>query len=86
LCKSRKKCDIDPDKDYTSIWERKHEPYTEIPNSPRSKKVRQVKNKLKSMLIISFDIIMIVHKESMADQTVSFAYCCDVLWQLHENV
>jgi hypothetical protein len=32
------------------------------PNSPRPKKVRQVKSKVKSMLIIFFDIKEIVHK------------------------
>jgi hypothetical protein len=32
------------------------------PNSPRAKKVRQVKSKVKSMLVIFFDIKGIVHK------------------------
>jgi hypothetical protein len=35
----------------------------ESPNSPRLKKLRQAKNKVKSMLIIFFDINGIVHKE-----------------------
>jgi hypothetical protein len=35
---------------------RKHEPYTESPNPPRPKMARQVKSKVKSMLIIFFDI------------------------------
>jgi hypothetical protein len=47
----------------------------EIPNSPRAKKVRQVKTKVKSMLIVFFDIKGIVHKEFvLAGQTVNSAY------------
>jgi hypothetical protein len=47
----------------------------------------QVKSKVKSLLIIFFDIKGIVHKEFiLAGQTVSSAYYCDVLWRLHENV
>jgi hypothetical protein len=46
-----------------------------------------VKSKVKSMLIIFFDIKGIVHKEFvLADQTVNSAYCCDVLRGLCENV
>jgi hypothetical protein len=63
LWKSRKKCDEDPGIDLTSVRGRKHEPYMESPNSPRPKKVRQVKNKVKSMLIIFFDIKGIFHEE-----------------------
>jgi hypothetical protein len=36
--------------------------YTESPNSPRPEEARRVKSKVKSMLIISFDIKGIVHK------------------------
>jgi hypothetical protein len=51
----------------------------------RLKKVRQVKSKVKSMLIIFIDIK--VHKEFvLAGQTVNSAYYCDVLWRLHEDV
>jgi hypothetical protein len=43
---------------------RKYEPHTESQNSPRPKNARQAKNKVKSMLIIFFDIMgLIVHKE-----------------------
>jgi hypothetical protein len=56
LYNSRKKCDGDPGNDLTSVRGRKHEPYTESPNSPRTKKARQVKSKIKSMLIIFFNI------------------------------
>jgi hypothetical protein len=66
---------------------RKHGLYTDSPYSPRPKKVRQVKSKVKSMLIIFFDISGIVHKEFvLAVQTVCCAYYCDVLRPLHENV
>jgi hypothetical protein len=59
----------------------------ESPNSPRLKKARQVKSKVKSMLIIFFDIKGIVHNEFvLADQTVNFAHYCDVLRRLRENV
>jgi hypothetical protein len=47
LCKCRKKCETE-----TIVRGRKHEPYTESPNSPRPKKERQVK----SMLVILLDI------------------------------
>jgi hypothetical protein len=50
------------------------------PNSPRPKKARQIKSKVKGMIIIFFDIKKIVHKEfNMAGQTVNFTYYCDVL-------
>jgi phage portal protein BeeE len=50
------------------------------PNSLRPKKVRQVKSKVKSMLIIFFDINEIAHKEFvMADQTGNSTYYSDVL-------
>jgi hypothetical protein len=45
------------------------------------------KSKVKSILIIFFDIKGIVHKEfALADQTVIFVYYCDVLRRLRENV
>jgi hypothetical protein len=48
---------------------------------------RQVKSKVKSMLIILFDIKRIVHKEIiLVGQTVNFVYFCDSLWRLRENV
>jgi hypothetical protein len=49
------------------------------PDSPRSKKVRQVKTEVKSMLIIFLGIKSIVHKEIvLVGQTVSSADYCDV--------
>jgi hypothetical protein len=64
---------------------RKHEPYTEGPNSPRPKKIRQMKNKARIMLVNFFDIKGSVHKEFiLAGQTVNSAYYCNILWQLHE--
>jgi hypothetical protein len=62
LCKSRKKCDGDPEKDQTSVRGRKHEPHTERPDSPRPKEARQVKSEVKSMFIILFYIRGIVYK------------------------
>jgi hypothetical protein len=51
------------------------------------KKARQVKSKVRSMLIIFFYIKGIVYKEFiLAGQTVNSAYYCDILWLLHENV
>jgi hypothetical protein len=47
----------------------------------RLKEARQVKNKVKSMLIIFFDIKWIVHNEFVLEgQTVNSASYCDVLW------
>jgi hypothetical protein len=58
-----------------------HGPYTKSPNSLRLKEVRKVKSKVKSMLIIFFDIKGIVHKEFVLEgQTVNFAYNFHVLW------
>jgi hypothetical protein len=51
------------------------------------KKMRQVKSKVKNMLIIFFDIKGIVHIEfALADQTVNSTYYCDVLWRMRGNV
>jgi hypothetical protein len=61
---TQKKCDGDPHNDLTSIWGRKHEPYTEGPNSLRLKKVRHVKSKVKSMLIILFQMKGNVYKNN----------------------
>jgi transposase len=52
-----------------------------------TEKVRQVKSKVKCMLIISFDIKGIAHKEFvLASQTVNSTYYSDILQQLHKNV
>jgi hypothetical protein len=62
-------------------------PYMKSPNLPKPKKVRQVKSKVKIILVIFFDIKRIVHKEFvLAGQTVNSTYYCDVLWRLRENV
>jgi hypothetical protein len=53
----------------------------------RPEMARQAKSKVKSMLIIFFEIKRIVHKEFVqAGQTVNSAYYCDVLKLLRENV
>jgi hypothetical protein len=50
------------------------------------KKARHVKSKVKSMLIIFFDIKGIVHKDLVkAGQVVNTAYYCDVLRRMLEN-
>jgi hypothetical protein len=75
-----------PGNDYTSVRGRKHGPYTWSPNSPRPKMVRQVKSKIKSMIIIFFNIKGIVNKESILEgQTVNSAYYCEVLQRMREN-
>jgi hypothetical protein len=49
--------------------------------------MRQNNRKVKSMLIIFFDIKGIVHKEFvLADQRVNATYYYDILWCLRENV
>jgi hypothetical protein len=51
------------------------------PNLLRQKKARQVKSKVKYMLIICFATKGIVHKEFiLAGQTANSAYYCVVLW------
>jgi hypothetical protein len=53
----------------------------ESPNSQRLKKVRQVKSKVKSSLIMLFDIKGTVHKEFILEgQPVISAYYCDCMW------
>jgi hypothetical protein len=53
----------------------------------RPKKVRQMKSKVMSMLIIFFDIKGLVLKEFvLAGQTVNSTYYCDILWRLRENL
>jgi hypothetical protein len=55
--------------------ETKQQPFQwESRNSPRPKEARHVKSKVKSMLIIFFDIKEIVHKEFV------LAYSCIILW------
>jgi hypothetical protein len=62
----------DPDtKQQSSQWK--------SPNYRRPKKARQVRSKVKSMLIIFSDTKGIVHKEFfLAGETVNSAYYCDV--------
>jgi hypothetical protein len=69
----RKNRDGDPGNDYTSTRGRKHEPYTGSTNSTRPKMVRQVKSKVKSMLIIFFGIKGLLTKNSswQAKQSIS---------------
>jgi hypothetical protein len=56
-------------------------------NSPRPRTARQVNSKVKRMLIICFGIKGIVHKRSvLARQAVNFAYYCDILLRLRENL
>jgi hypothetical protein len=53
----------------------------------QKEKVRQVKSKVESMLIISFGMKGIIHKGFVpTSQTVNFAYYCDILRRLRENV
>jgi hypothetical protein len=64
LLKFREKCDGDRGNDWKRVRGRKHELYMESTNSPILKKSSLVKNKVKSMLIIFFDIKGIVNKNS----------------------
>jgi hypothetical protein len=71
LCKSRKIA--------TETLAMIGEPRTGSLDSQRPKEARQVKSKVKSMLIIFFHIKSIIHKEFvLADQTANSAYYCDV--------
>jgi hypothetical protein len=75
LCKSRKKCDGDPG------LGRKH-----WPPRPKQGETGEI-SKVKSIVIIFFDIKGIAHKEFvLAGQTVNSAYYCDVLRRLRENL
>jgi len=56
-------------------------------NSPRPKKFRQSKSRVKTMLLTFFDIRGIVHYEFVpTEQTVNQVYCLEVLGRLHEKV
>jgi hypothetical protein len=53
----------------------------------KTEKVRYVKSKGKSVLIVFFDIKEIFHKEFiLAGQTANSAYQCEFLQRFHENV
>ena len=57
------------------------------PGSPRPKKARMQKSKLKTMLICFFDQEGIVHREFVPPaMTVNADFYCDVLRRLRENV
>jgi hypothetical protein len=52
-----------------------------------TEKVREVKSKVKSMLIIFFTSRgLFTQKIILVGQTVNFTCCCDVLWRLREIV
>jgi hypothetical protein len=81
LCKCRKSVTEEESISHTWVFE------CHVQNSPRPKNVTQMKSKVKSILIIFFDIKWIVHKEFiLVDQIVNSDYYCDILWQLHKNV
>ena len=57
------------------------------PTSPRSKKARQVKSNLKSMIITLFDSKGTVHKEFVpTGQNVNSGFNCEVLRPLREKL
>jgi hypothetical protein len=86
MCKSREKCNEDPGNGYKSVRGKSMSRTRKSPSSPRPKKARHVQSKVKSMLIIIFDIKRTVHKEFvLAGQTVNSTYC-DILRRLRENV
>ena len=56
-------------------------------NSPRPKKALMSKSKVKTMIIIFFDIRSIVHKEFVpTGQTVNHAFYKDILERLRQRV
>jgi hypothetical protein len=77
----------------TGVWICGYDPQTKqqssqwkSSNSPRPKAMREVKSKVKNMLIIFYHVEGIAQKEFiLAGQTVSSAYYCDDLWRLHGN-
>jgi hypothetical protein len=55
--------------------------------SPRTKKVRKSRSKIKTMLIVFFDICGVVHHEYVpAGQTINAQFCVEVLKCLRERV
>jgi hypothetical protein len=75
------------------IWIYGYDPETKqqssqkkCPPAPRTKKARQVKSNVKSMLICFFDIDGIIHKEFVPPgQTVNGKFYCNVLRRLRED-
>jgi hypothetical protein len=62
-------------------------PNGKVQNFPRPKKVRQVKRKVRNVFVIYFHIKGILQKEFvLTGQTVSSAYCCDILRRQRDNV
>ena len=72
--------DYDPEtKQRVSQWK--------SPNSPWLKKAHEVHSNVKSMLIVSFDIQGIEHKEFVPPgQTVNGKFYCEVLKRLREGI
>jgi hypothetical protein len=85
-CVRGKNCDGDPGNVQTSVRRRKHGPYTESPNLPRSEKATQLKSKVNSILIILFDKGTVSKEFVLEGQTVDSAYYWDVLRRLRENM
>jgi histone-lysine N-methyltransferase SETMAR len=57
------------------------------PGLPRTKKARKSRSKIKTMLIVFFDICGVVHHEYVpAGQTVNAKFCVEVLKRLRERV
>jgi hypothetical protein len=53
----------------------------------RDWKSREVKSKVKTMLMFFFGFKEIVHKKFiLVGQTINSAFYCDILWQMRENV
>jgi hypothetical protein len=73
-------CGYDPEtKQQLSQWK--------SPQSPRTKKVQQVRSSTKSMLIVFFEMKGIVHHEFvLPNTTVNSDFYCDVLRWLRENI
>jgi hypothetical protein len=79
IVQALKKCDVGPGNYYTSIGEENMSSQWKSLSSARPKKAKQVKSKVKSMLIILFDIKGIVYKRFfLTGQTVDSAYYCDL--------
>ncbi|GFX19233.1 HTH_48 domain-containing protein [Trichonephila clavipes] len=78
----------------TGLWVYGYDPETKqqssqwkTPGSPRPKKARQVRSKIKIMLIVFFDADGFVHHEYAAqDQTMNKEFYLDVMRRLREAV
>jgi hypothetical protein len=90
MCRSRKEYNGDPGNDQTSVWWRKHEPYTDVwmaySVQDRPEKARRVKSKACSLFSLTSKGLLTKNLASQAKQpiphtTLTFYCDCVKIWE-----